>query len=124
MRSMVLSSRSIHHQSNTSASVISLVGVGVNPRYGGLFGVATNAGAPSCSQEHGRPLPTGPHGRGLAPDTHGQVHGARDPRLLTLPPRGAGVDVTPNLVWIAEVDDRVQLLHDRGTYSRTRRRTW
>ena len=45
---------------------------------------------------------------------HGTVHGARDPRLLTLPPRGAGVDVTPNLVWIAEVDDRVQLLHDRG----------
>ena len=74
----------------------------------------TNAGAPSCSQEHGRPLPTGPHGRGLAPDTHGTVHGARDPRLLTRLPRGAGVDVTPNLVWIAEVDDRVQLLHDRG----------
>ena len=43
-----------------------------------------------------------------------RVHGTRDPRLLKLLPRGAGVDVTPNLVWIAEVDDRVQLLHDRG----------
>ena len=89
-----------------------------------------------CSASPRTPVPpavlrnTGAHcrlarmARGLAPDTHGTVHGARDPRLLKLPPRGAGVDVTPNLVWIAEVDDRVQLLHDRGTYSRTRRRTW
>ena len=60
------------------------------------------------------PLPTGPHGRGLAPDTHGAVHGSRDPRLIKLPPRGACVDVTPNLVWIAQVGDRVQVPHYLG----------
>ena len=69
---------------------------------------------PAVLRKHGCPLPTGPHGRGLAPDTHGAVHGARDPQLIKLPPRGACVDVTPNLVWIAQVGDRVQVLHDRG----------
>ena len=48
------------------------------------------------------------------PETHGAVHGARDPQLIQLPPRGACLNVTPNLVWIAQVGDRVQLLHDRG----------
>ena len=65
----------------------------------------------------------GSHGRGQVPPTHGAVHGSRDPRLLKLPPRGAGVDVRPNLVFkkrprrqyeIAPVGDRVQVLHDRG----------
>ena len=48
------------------------------------------------------------------PETHGAVHGSRDPQLIQLPPRGTCLNVTPNLVWIAQVDDRVQLLHDRG----------
>ena len=30
------------------------------------------------------------------------------------PPRGACVAVTPNLVWIAQVGDCVQVLYDRG----------
>ena len=77
-------------------------------------GVATHAGASSHPQEARAPLPTGPHGRGPGPDTHGAVHGARDPRLITRPPRGACVAVTPNLVWIAQVGDCVQVLHDRG----------
>ena len=69
---------------------------------------------PAVLRKHGRPLPTGPYGRGKVPDTHGAVHGAPDPRLLKLPPRGACVDVTPNLVWIAQVGDCVQVLYDRG----------
>ena len=69
---------------------------------------------PAVLRKHGCPQPTGPHGLGLAPDTHGAVHGARDPRRITRPPRGAYVAVTPNLVWIAQVGDRVQVLHDRG----------
>ena len=69
---------------------------------------------PAVLRKHGRPLPTGPHGRGQVPDTHGAVHGSRDPRRIKLPPRGVCVAVTPNLVWIAQVGDRVQLLHDRG----------
>ena len=60
------------------------------------------------------PLPTDPHDRGQVPDTYGAVHGSRDPRLIKLPPRCACVDVTPNLVWIAQVGDRVQVIHDRG----------
>ena len=40
---------------------------------------------PAVLRKHGRPLPTGPHGRGQVPDTHGAVHGSRDPRLLKLP---------------------------------------
>ena len=80
-------------------------------------------GPPAVLRKHGRPLPMGSHGRGQVPPTHGAVQGARDPRLLKLPPRGAGVDVRPNLVFkkrprrqyeIAPVGDRVQLLYDRG----------
>ena len=39
-----------------------------------------------------------------------------DPPLTTptRPPRGACVAVTPNLVWIAQVGDCVQVLYDRG----------
>ena len=73
-----------------------------------------HAGASSHPQEARAPLPTGPHGRGPGPDTHGAVHGARDPRLITRPPRGACVAVTPNLVWIAQVGDCVQVLYDHG----------
>ena len=103
------------HQSNTSASVIWLVGVGLNPRYWETDRRRHERRCPQLfSGTRGRPRPTGPYGRDLAPDTHGAVHGSRDPRLLKRPPRGAGIDVTPNLVWIAEVDDRVQFLHDRG----------
>ena len=69
---------------------------------------------PAVLRKHGRPLPTGPHGLGPPPETHGAVHGSRDPRLIKLPPRCACVDVTPNLVRIAQVGDRVQVLHDRG----------
>ena len=71
-------------------------------------------GLPAVLRKHGRPLPTGPHDRGIVPETHGAVHGARDPQLIQLPPRGACLNVTPNLVWIAQVGNRVQLLHDRG----------
>ena len=42
------------------------------------------------------------------------MHGAPDPRRIKLPPGGACVDVTPNLVWIAQVGDRVQVRHDLG----------
>ena len=113
------------HQSNTSASVIWLVGVGLNPRYWGTVRRRHERRCPQPSSGNTGPtVPTGPHGRGPGPDTHGAVHGARDPRLITRPPRGACVAVTPNLVWIAQVGDCVQVLYDRGTYSRTRRRTW
>ena len=84
--------------------------------FGGEF--ACRHGRPTHPQPHEPrqegtvPGPT--HGRRNRPDTYGAVHGSRDPRRIKLPPRGACVDVTPNLVWIAQVGDRVQLLHDRG----------
>ena len=103
------------HQWNSSASWILLVGAGLNPRYWGTF-----------RRRHERRCPqpfsgsTGAHCRlprmagARWPETHGAVHGARDPRLIKLPPGGACVDVTPNLVWIAQVGDRVQVRHDLG----------
>ena len=51
-----------------------------------------------------------PHGTSLSREAWNRP----TPAPPTRPPRGACVAVTPNLVWIAQVGDCVQVLYDRG----------